>query len=82
MTDFWKDKEEPIAFDLAKALSEKCGGFHSTERPGKVSNSELRRWFTKQSILINGYAPAWDEFLDWPIRSFVLHPNGRRITLW
>lgn len=43
------------AFDWLQELNLACYGFFSTEKPGqRASNSELRRWFDKGSIHING----------------------------
>ena len=56
----------------------------STEKPcQRASNSEIRRWFAKGSILINGErAKTDDEIID--IRSLVIHPKSKkgRITIF
>jgi len=56
------------AYDWLLELNLACCGFFSTEKPkAKASNSELRRWFDKGSILINGkHVKAFDtvEIID------------------
>lgn len=49
--------------------------FHSKERPGKVSNSELRRWCQSKSVIINGKSHNMDDVVEKPIQSFVLFPK-------
>ena len=53
----------------------------STEGKSEVSKSEFKRWCEKGSVLVNGEKMKWDEELDFPIFSFILHPKGNRITL-
>ena len=78
--------QNPTAFEFIKALSDKCGGFHSTERaPDKVTNSEMKRWFQKQSIHINGKSIDATSIIDLDtITSVVLFPKSKsnRITLF
>ena len=53
----------------------------STERFELVSNSELKRWFTKGSVLINGSVVQADDLITF-VDTCVLHPKGsRRATL-
>jgi hypothetical protein len=69
---------------LHKGLPEyPMSGFFSTERPCKIaSNSEIRRWFEKGSILINGKkANIYDEITN--IYSCVVHPKSKsKITIF
>jgi hypothetical protein len=76
-----KDKLAPdTAFGIMKNLSKLVGGFYSTERPpSKITNSELRRWFQKGSIIINGKKVSWNDVIE-DIESLVLHPKGKRKT--
>ena len=57
--------------------------FHSLERRGEATNSEIRRWFDRQSVEVNGKRAAWNDPVPDEWQSLVLHPNGkRRCTLW
>jgi len=56
-------------------------GFHSTERQGKASNSEIKRWFRNNSIVINGKKVSADSILDCEVKSLVLFPSGRKVTV-
>ncbi len=59
-------------------LNKAVGGFWSTESPKKrASNSEIRRWFKKRSIIINDKAVKEDDEIT-EIRSCVIHPKGKR----
>lgn len=47
------------------------------------SNSELRRWLQKQSVIVNGDRIGIDDEVKFPITSLVFHPNGKRkCTFW
>lgn len=51
----------------------------STEKPCTiVSNSELRRWCTNGSILINTEQVTWDELVDFPVFSIVFFPSSAK----
>ena len=56
--------------------------FQSLERNGEATNSELRRWFERGSVEVNGQRAMWnDPVPKW--ESLVLHPKGKkRCTLW
>lgn len=56
--------------------------FHSRERKGCVSNSELRRWCNNKSFIVNGIAVAHDDIIEKPIVSLVLFPKRRRTTIY
>jgi 23S rRNA-/tRNA-specific pseudouridylate synthase len=59
-------------------LNKGVGGFWSTESPKKrASNSEIRRWFEKGSIIINGERAKMDDEIT-EIKSCVIHPKGKR----
>jgi hypothetical protein len=66
------------AFDWLWELNLACCGFFSTEKPKqKASNSELRRWFDKGSVVINGEnCKATDLFPT--IRELILFPKSNR----
>lgn len=56
--------------------------FHSLERSGRATNSELRRWFERGSVEINGCRVSAHDAVP-GFSSVVLHPKGkRRTTLW
>ena len=50
--------------------------FRSTEGQATLSKSELKRWCDKGSVIINTEKVKWDEVMDFPIFSMVLHPKG------
>ena len=52
--------------------------FRSTEGKAELSKSEMKRWCEKGSVLINGEKVAWNEELDFPIFSMILHPKGEQ----
>ena len=55
----------------------------STEKCGRATNSEIRRWFERGSVEVNGNRAAWDDPVPNEWQSLVLHPNSkRRCTLW
>ena len=70
--------------DFLIHLSNACGIFMSLERSGKASNSELRRWFERKSVEVNGSPARWDDPIPEEWISLVLHPKSkkRRCTLW
>jgi len=55
----------------------------STERRGKPSNGELRRWLRNQAVIINGLTPQPLDDVSLPITELIFFPKGkRRATLW
>lgn len=54
--------------------------FHSIERPGIASNSEVRRWIEQGAIHINGEKLGVKDQVLSIIYSLVLFPSGRRKT--
>lgn len=50
--------------------------FRSTEGKSELSKGELKRWCEKGSVIINGEKASWNEPLDFPVFSMVLHPKG------
>ena len=63
--------------DMLMELDKLCH-FRSTEGKAELSKSEMKRWFDKGSVLINGEKAKWDEPWDFPVFSFVLHPKGEK----
>ncbi len=56
----------------------------SSEQPGThCSNSELRRWMSNGSVLINSEKVKWDEPVDYLVFSIVFFPSSlkRRTTI-
>lgn len=51
------------------------------KRAGVASGSELRRWFDNGAVVINGVKAKHDDFVDFPIKSFILFPKNP-ITLF
>lgn len=68
--------------ELLKTLGASCK-FLSREAPGRTaSQSEMRRWFDRKSVIINGSSARWDEEFK-EIDSLILFPkSNRKITLW
>ena len=59
------------------------GYLQSTERVGRATNSEIRRWFERDSVEVNGERAKWDDPVPAARESLVLHPKSkRRTTLW
>lgn len=56
------------------------GSFPSTERVGTATNSELRRWFERGSVEVNGEKANWNDPVPTVWESLVLHPGGKRKT--
>lgn len=48
-----------------------------------ASKSEIRRWFDRGSVEVNGKKVNANDLLEFPVMSVVLHPNSkqRRTTL-
>jgi len=44
------------------------------------SNSELRRWVTNGSVLVDGQTLTLDTQVEFPVREIVFFPAGRRRT--
>jgi hypothetical protein len=63
------------ALDLLLQLHAMCH-FRSTEGQAVLSKSELKRWCDKGSVIVNSEKVKWDEEMDFPIFSFILHPKG------
>lgn len=58
--------------------------FMSKERPGRATNSELKRWCQNKAVLINGKRVNYDDEITFPINQLVLFPNSskKRITIF
>jgi len=63
--------------DLLTDLHTICH-FRSTEGKAELSKSEIKRWFDKGSVLVNGEKSKWDEPWDFPVFSLILHPKGEK----
>lgn len=68
---------------LLKTLRDNHAAPQSREGQGSgpPSNSELRRWCDRKAVIINGMAHAWNDTVEFPIRSLVLFPKRRTVTL-
>jgi len=75
--------ETVSAWKIFLALNDSVFGFFSTENPGKrASRSELRRWFEKGTIWMDG-KPVGKEKL-FPVSSeidIVIHPKSKQ-KIW
>lgn len=71
------------AWDYMKDLNTACC-FMSRERPGRATNSELKRWLNNQAVYINGKPAKFDDEIEFPIESLVLFPKNpkKRITIF
>jgi hypothetical protein len=59
------------------------GSFPSVERSGFATNSELRRWFERGSVEVNGHKARWNDPVPEQWGSLIVHPRSvRRTTLW
>lgn len=67
------------AWDFLKDLNKVCF-FMSKERPGRATNSELKRWCQNKALCINGIRPKFDAEIEFPITSMYLFPK-RKVTL-
>jgi len=52
----------------------------SRDKKGEVSNSEVKRWLERRSVLINEKAPNWNEEIEFPIINLVFFYKGNRVT--
>lgn len=43
---------------------------------GQPSNSEIRRWLMKKSVIINGTKPLPGDEINFPIRKLIFFPSG------
>lgn len=51
----------------------------STEKPcTQASNSEIKRWFKKKSIIINDIVVKIDDIIEMPVVSLVFFPKSKR----
>lgn len=47
-----------------------------------ASSSELKRWFQQKCVIINGQPYAWDQILDSEVKSLVLFPKSKKVTVF
>lgn len=45
-----------------------------------ATNSDIRRWFDRRSVIINGTKPAWRDEVEYPITELIFFPKGKRRT--
>ena len=48
---------------------------------GGPSNSELRRWLKKGSVIINGSKPLPKDTIVFPIKKLIFFPRGNQVTM-
>lgn len=66
------------AYDWLWELNLACCGFFSNEKPKqKASNGELRRWFAKKCISINGAFVEANNLID-EVQEIVLFPKNEK----
>ena len=51
------------------------------KKDGEPSNSELRRWLEKGSVVINGTKPRPSDDIHLPIKELIFFPRGNRVTI-
>ncbi|MGE8454303.1 MAG: hypothetical protein ACN6OP_27585 [Pseudomonadales bacterium] len=57
--------------------------FMSTGRGCQVaSNNEIQTWITQGSVYVNSKRVGIKDEIEFPVTSLVLHPKGRRTTVW
>ena len=67
------------AWHLLQHIKAHSGLPFSTEHPcTETSNSELKRWFEKSAIIIDGVAVQKDAEIRMPVKELIFFPNGRR----
>ena len=69
------------AWEYLRELHTVCE-FHSKEREGKATNSELKRWLQNQSVMLNGRRIKWNEEVNFPVEQLILFPKRNRITIF
>jgi len=71
------------AYTYLARVAASIGGFQSKERPGNMaSNSEIRRWLTNHSVVINGQTPGPKDLITYPVLELVLYPKKPgRVTI-
>lgn len=47
---------------------------------GRPSNSEMRRWLEKGSVIINGVKPSPNDEINPPIKELIFFPKGKNRT--
>lgn len=74
---FWKNKI--TAFEFLKYIQQHGFLPMSTEQPcTEPSNSELKRWLKKSSVVINRKKPQPNDEVFFPIIELVFFPKGKR----
>jgi hypothetical protein len=68
-------------WEYLRKLNSVCQ-FHSRERTGVATNSELKRWLQNQSIQLNGRRIKWNEEVDFPVEQLILFPKRNRVTIF
>lgn len=67
------------AFELLKSLRDRahvCPRSRERGKTGSPSNSEIRRWLEKGSVLINGKRPEPNDLVAFPISQLVFFPGA------
>ncbi len=47
----------------------------------RPSNSTLRRWLDRGSVIINNSTPKWNEEIKFPINKLVFFSKGNKVTM-
>lgn len=69
------------SWDLMMIVKAKGALPLSNEQPcTEPSNSELRRWFKTQSIVINEVRAGKDDAISFPVWELIFFPKGKRRT--
>ena len=50
------------------------------QKTGRPSNSEIRRWLIKKSVLVNGITPSPDDEITFPVIELIFFPTSNRKT--
>lgn len=65
-------------FEFLCEIDRKCCGLRSTERDGKASRSELRRWLKMGAVEVDGVRVTADMEVQGNIENLILFPKGKR----
>lgn len=52
----------------------------SNDDGDRASNSDIRRWFDRKAVIINGVKPDWRDEITLPVHELVFFPKGKRKT--
>lgn len=75
--DYYLSYENITAFEYLGFMRNYGALPNSREGAREVSNSELRRWLEKGSVIINGKTPHTDDVIEFPIKELVFFKGAK-----